>query len=92
MDDHKINVLLDAIEGLFLIQMALCNILIKNDLIKREEIGLILDTYIKQLEDQNKKGSIPFIKGLRQRINEVSPIQFPTWLRDLIDEQDKNGH
>ena len=89
MDDHKINVLLDSIEGLFLCQLAICNVLIKNEIIKREEIGLILDTYIKSLEEHDKKSATLFIKGLRQRINEVSPIQFPNWLRDLIDEQDK---
>lgn len=88
MDDHKINVLLDSLEGLFLCQTAICKVLIKNKIIKREEIGLVLDTYVKHLNEQNKNNTALFIKNLRQSINQSSPVRFPNWLQDLIDKQD----
>ena len=74
----------DYISGIRAGQRILFNVLIKRGILKREEVGLYLDTMASHMTSQLPDSAIVsnYIKQLREDINKADPYDFP----DKIDK------
>lgn len=92
LDDYKKKTLpmFEATIGMMLCQNVLLQILTRDNVIKREEIGAILDSLISNLSEKlpNNPHAVQLLKNLRESINKAAPIQYPDWLQDLMGSDD----
>lgn len=82
--------LFGSVIGIMLCQNVLIQILTRDNVVKREEIGLILDSLISHLAEKqpNSPHVAQHLKNLRESINKAAPIQYPDWLQGLLDGED----
>ncbi len=87
---NKSMPLLGSVVGIMLCQNVLIQILTRDNVLKREEIGLILDSLISNLAEKqpNNPHVAQHLKNLRESINKAAPIQYPDWLQGLLDGED----
>lgn len=89
MDDKDFATLAETVNGLSTCQFILFRLLVKDGILKREEIGLMLDSIIEGLNKQypNNPNITKYLKDIREDINKASPLHFPDWLRDMLGEK-----
>lgn len=87
MSDKQIITLIETVTGLMATQTLLYHLLTKEGIIKREDVGLVLDSLINKFNTQYPGGNVTRpIEHVRAAINKADPLQYPDWLRDIIDE------
>lgn len=76
--------------GIVVCQKLLFQLLTRDGVIKREEVGLILDSVIAGLvaKQPNNPNVSNYLKQIRDNINKSAPFQYPDWLQEMIGGND----